>query len=187
MKLIKWLNAKAAGYAERYRGLDRIGRTRFLVLLISLMLIADYLMFCFHTDKNIFNIFPALPRLDFQSDIVIHVPDLDAKTILREGRRVLVPEKKENYAALIYKMVVKGSKFENTAHIVPVITYVRNIWVSGDNCVIDVDYEAGKERIEAVQGSDDAFSLSLEKSIMDNIPGIKKVHLLLNGFPRKLW
>jgi len=187
MKILEWINTKAAGYAERYRGLGRIERNRFLVLLISLMLIADYLMFCYHTDKNIFNVFPALPEIDFRSDIVIHVPDLDAQTILKEGRRVLVPERKENYAALLYKMVAKGSKFENTAGIVPVITFVRNIWVSGNDCVIDVDYEAVKERIETVPGSDEAFRKALEKTITENIPGINKVHLLLNGIPRKLW
>ncbi len=181
------ITERAARFRVWYSGLDRTGRTRFLVLFISLVLIGDYLMFCYHTDKNIFNIFPPIPRLDTRSDISIYVPDKDAKELMKESRTIQVPDRKDVYAGMLYKMVARGSMFDNTSHIVPVKTFVRHVWVGETDCAIDIDFHAAKDRIESVPGSDIAFQKALEKTIAENIPGISTVRVLLNGVPRKLW
>lgn len=186
-KLRDRILGKVEYYRGWYSGLGAIERTRFLVLFVSLLLLLDYFMFSYHTNKNIFNIFPAIPRLDFRSDINIYVPDKDAKNILKESRTVLVPGEKEVYAGMLYRMVVKGSRFDNTANIVPVKTFVRNVWMSENGCVIDIDFHTAKDRVEVVPGSDAAFQKALEMTIAENIPGIKNVQVLLNGVPRKLW
>lgn len=187
MKIPDQINERIAFYREKYNGLNKIERTRFLVLLISLLLILDYVMFSYHTDKNIFNIFPSMPSIDFRSDINIYVPDKDAKNILKESRSILVPAEKEIYAGMLYRMIAKGSRFDNTSNIVPVKTFVRNVWIGENRCVIDVDFEPAKERIEAVENSETAFKKALEMTIAENMPGITQVHVLLNGVSRKLW
>jgi len=179
--------SRVARFRGWYSGLDRVGRTRFLVLFISLVLIGDYLMFCYHTDKNIFNIFPPIPRLDTRSDISIYVPDKDARELMKESRKIQVPDGKDVYAGMLYRMVARGSIFDNTSHIVPVKTFVRHVWIGETECVIDIDFHAAKDRIESVPGSDLAFQKALEKTITENIPGISTVRVLLNGVPRKLW
>ena len=188
MLIISKIKETAERHFQRYRGLRGTEKTRFLVLVISLLLIMDYLMFCYHTDKNIFNIFPAIPKIDRRVEISIHVPDKDAKNIIREKRRVLIPEDRESYAFLLYRFVVRGSMFDNTSNIVPVKTHVRKIWVSGNNCLIDIDFETVKQTPVIVEGSDTAFRKALEMTIAENIPGVNKVQVLLNGIPSgKLW
>ena len=107
-----------------------------------------------------------------------------AMRLAKDGAHVILAARSKPELERVKDAITRAS---GTASIVPVITFVRNIWVSGNDCVIDVDYEAVKERIETVPGSDEAFRKALEKTITDNIPGINKVHLLLNGIPRKLW
>ncbi len=181
------ITGRAARFRSWYSGLDRVGRTRFLVLFISLVLIGDYLMFCYHTDKNIFNIFPPIPRLDTRSDISIYVPDKDAKELMKESRKIQIPERKDVYAGMLYRMVARGSMFDNTSHIVPVKTFVRHVWIGETDCVIDIDFHAAKDGFDSVPGSDIAFQKALEKTIAENMPGISTVRVLLNGVPRKLW
>jgi hypothetical protein len=187
MKILDQINERITRYRDKYNGLSRVERNRFLVLFISLLLILDYFMFSYHINKNIFSIFPALPRIDFRSEINIYVPDKDAKNILKETRSVLVPREKEIYAGMLYRMIAKGSRFDNTSSIVPVKTYVRNVWIGEKRCVIDIDFESAKERIEPVENSETAFKKAVEMTIAENITGITQVHVLLNGVPRKLW
>lgn len=174
-------------WKSKYRMMTPRERSRFLVLSISLVLLADYLMFCYLADKNIFNIFPALPRLDFRTPVHVYVPDRDAKSILKETRRIRIPEDKEVFAAMLYRAVSMGSMFDNTAAIVPVKTYVRYAWVRGDNCVIDIDFDTAKGKITPIPGSYEAFVNALEKTMKDNIPGVKNVYLVVNGVKRSAW
>lgn len=191
MKVIKEISDKIKGLFEssksKYLAMKPRERSRFLVLCISLILLADYLMFCYLSDKNIFNIFPTLPRLDFRSPVHVYVPDREAKTIMKETRRVRIPDDREVFAAMLYSAVASGSMFDNTATIVPVKTYVRRAWVSGDSCVIDIDFESAKGKIVSIPGSYDAFARALEKTVQENIPGVKNVHLVVNGIKRSAW
>lgn len=174
-------------YISKYRMMTSRERSRFLVLCISLILLADYLMFSYLADKNIFDIFPALPRLDFRTPVFVYVPDREAKTILKETRRIRIPEDREVFAAMLYRAVAMGSMFDNTAAIVPVKTYVRRAWVTGGNCVIDIDFETAKGKISPIPGSYEAFVKSLEKTVTENIPDVRNVYLVVNGVKRSAW
>jgi len=65
--------------------------------------------------------------------------------------------------------------------------------VDGENkdgriCVIDLSPVILEKEINVVKGSEQMFRESLEKTITENIPGIKKVILLEKGVPfKKLW
>jgi SHS2 domain-containing protein len=85
-------------------------------------------------EKNIFDIFPSLPKLDLRERREIYIPANDGKSLLKESRKMEVPEEKERFVALIFRMVSKGSIYENTSGAVPVDTQVRTIWLKGDTC-----------------------------------------------------
>ncbi|MCX7678765.1 MAG: hypothetical protein N2316_06055 [Spirochaetes bacterium] len=174
-------------FLTKYRSMDSRARSRFLVLFISLILLIDYGMFCYLTDKNVFNIFPTIPCLDSRRDIYIYLPDREAKSILKEKRKVLISQEKEVLATMLYHEVVRGSIFDNTAAVVPIKTFVRRAWVYGDTCVIDIDFEIAKTNISPLEGSFEAFSVALEKTLRENIPGVQKAYLLINGIKRFNW
>lgn len=191
MKVVKQMydniNGAIEAWKSKYRMMTPREKSRFLVLSISLVLLADYLMFCYLADKNVFNLFPALPRLDFRTPVYVYIPDREAKNILKETRRILIPKDKEVYAAMLYRAVALGSMFDNTAAVVPMKTYVRRAWVSGENCVIDIDFDTAKGVITPIPGSYEAFANALEKTMKENIPGVQKVYLVVNGVKRNAW
>ena len=58
----------------------------------------------------------------------------------------------------------------------------------GKVCVIDLSPATLEKDMNVVKGSEQMFKESLEKTITENVPGIKKVILLEKGVPfRKLW
>ncbi|HSV96839.1 MAG TPA: hypothetical protein VLM75_07885 [Spirochaetota bacterium] len=167
---------------------DPLRKNRFLVLSISLLLIFDYMMFCYHADKNVFDIFPALPKLDLRERRSIYIPANDGKSLLKETRRIESPEEKDRFAELLFRMVAKGSIYENTSGAVPVDTFVRTVWVRGDTCYIDAGLAVLRDNAHVISGSEDNFRTALEKSIVENIPSIKRVVLLEKGVPlKRLW
>ncbi len=171
-----------------YGSASKRDRNRFLILLISLLFIMDYLMFCYHADKNVFNIFPSIPLLDTKSTIKVYLPDVDGKSILREIRKVDVQDEKEEHIKSLFNMVVQGFYFDNTSHLVPVNTFVRKVWVYGDQCVIDVDLSEIKDDVKVVPGSEETFKKALDQIIRENVPSVKSVQILVNGLPgRVLW
>ena len=171
-----------------YGSASKRDRNRFLILLISLLFIMDYLMFCYHADKNVFNIFPSIPLLDTKSTIKVYLPDVDGKSILREIRKVDVQDEKEEHIKSLFNMVVQGFYFDNTTHLVPVNTFVRKVWVYGDQCVIDVDLSEIKDDVKVVPGSEETFKKALDQTIRENVPSVKSVQILVNGLPgRVLW
>lgn len=181
------LYTKALAYKKVLDG-DRLRKNRFLVLVVSLLLIFDYLVFCYHTEKNVFDIFPALPRLDLRERRNIYIPANDGKSLIKEKRKMEVPEEKERFAALIFGMVSKGSIYENTSGAVPVDTQIRTIWLKGDTCYIDAGLAVLRGDTPIIPGSEDNFRAALEKSITENIPSIKRVVVLEKGVPlKRLW
>ncbi len=181
------LYARALAYKKVLDG-DRVRKNRFLVLVVSLLLIFDYMVFCYHAEKNIFDIFPSLPKLDLRERREIYIPANDGKSLLKESRKMEVPEEKERFVALIFRMVSKGSIYENTSGAVPVDTQVRTIWLKGDTCYIDAGLAVLRDDTPVIPGSEDNFRAALEKSITENIPSIKRVVVLEKGVPlKRLW
>jgi hypothetical protein len=164
---------------------DNIERNRFLVLFISFLFVFDYLVFCYNTEQNPFDIFPSMPVLDDKKLINVYLPDLDGKSILKESRRVSIIDNGEGFIRLLFKMVVKGSYFENTSAVVPVDIAIRRIWFYEGTCIIDLTLATLEDNIDIIPGSEKAFREALEKTIVENIPSVKRVIILERGIPGK--
>jgi len=169
-------------------------KNRIILLALSSLFILDYIMFSYHIDKNIFNIFPSIPVLESKKTVNIYIPSEGCKTIIAEKRKIYSGLESENLVRRLFDLVADGSYFENTAENVPVKFLIKNIWLvdneSGEGrvCVIDLSPAILEKDTIGVKGSEDMFKESLEKTITENVPGIKKVILLEKGVPfRKLW
>jgi hypothetical protein len=167
---------------------DNIERNRFLVLFITLLFLFDYLVFCYHTEKNPFNIFPSIPILEDKKLINVYLPYLDGQSILKESRRVSVIDNDQGFVRLLFKIVVKGSYYENTAAVVPVDIGIRGIWIYEGSCIIDLALAAVVDNVAVIPGSENTFRRALEKTITENIPSIERVIILERGIPGKnIW
>lgn len=182
--IIKNIRERILGY-RRIVSSDSIERNRFLILFISFLFVFDYLVFCYHTEKNPFDIFPSMPVLDDKKLINVYLPDLDGKSILKESRRVSIVDNGEGFIRLLFKMVVKGSYFENTSAVVPVDIAIRRIWIYNGTCIIDLMLATLDDNVDSIPGSEKTFREALEKTIVENIPSVKRVVILERGIPGK--
>ncbi|HQO02217.1 MAG TPA: GerMN domain-containing protein [Spirochaetota bacterium] len=188
MKIVQNIQETVTRLKERYDAMGRTERTRTLVLGISLMLILNYLLFCYHTDKNIFDIFPSIPVLDSRQEIQVYLPDDTAQKIISEKRRILINDDQIDYVRTLFNIVVKGSQFENTSNVVPIAIHIRKVWIWESNCYIDISHARLKENAKSIEGSEAAFKKALEKTITANIPSIKHVTMLVSGIPdMRMW
>lgn len=169
-------------------------RNRILILSLSAIFLLDYIMFSYHIDKNIFNIFPSIPVLENKKKVNIYVPSEGCKEILAEKREIYSSLEDESLVMRLFNLVADGSYYENTSENVPARFLIKKIWfVNNENgdgrvCVIDLSPVMLDKEITVVKGSEQMFRQSLEKTVIENVPGIKKVILLEKGVPfRKLW
>lgn len=169
-------------------------KNRIILLALSFLFVFDYLMVSYHIDKNIFNIFPSIPALEDKRTVNIYIPSEGCKEIISEKREVYSRLEGENLVQRLFDLVADGSYFENTSENVPAHFLIKKIWlVDGENgegkiCVIDLSPATLDKDMIVVKGSEQMFRESLEKTITENVTGIKKVILLEKGVPfRKLW
>jgi hypothetical protein len=169
-------------------------RNRVIILALSALFILDYIMLSYHTGKNIFDIFPSIPVLEDKKTVNIYIPSEGCTEILTEKREIYSGLEDESLVKRLFELVADGSYYENTSENVPVSFLIKKIWLvndeSGDGrvCVIDLSPATLEKDMYVVKGSEQMFKESLEKTISENIPGIKKVILLEKGVPfRKLW
>ncbi|PKL16387.1 MAG: hypothetical protein CVV49_16505 [Spirochaetae bacterium HGW-Spirochaetae-5] len=169
-------------------------RNRVIILSLSLLFILDYIMLSYHTGKNIFDIFPSIPVLEDKKTVNIYIPSEGCTEILSEKREIYSNLEDESLVKRLFELVADGSYYENTSENVPVSFLIKKIWLvneeSGDGkvCVIDLSPATLEKDMYVVKGSEQMFKDSLEKTLVENIPGIKKVILLEKGVPfRKLW
>jgi hypothetical protein len=169
-------------------------RNRIVLLAISSLFILDYIMFSYHVNKNIFDIFPSIPVLEQKKKVNIYIPSEGCKEIISEKRQVYSNLENENLIRRLFDLVARGSYYENTSENVPVNFLIKMIWLvndetgSGKICIIDLSPVILDKDITVVKGSEQMFRESLEKTIVENIPGIKKVMILEKGIPyKKLW
>jgi hypothetical protein len=181
------LKSRAMEYKSRLDA-DRIEKNRFMVLFISSLLIMDYVLFCFHADKNLFDIFPSFPALDCREERTVYLPDTDGKTLLKEKRLIAVSEDNDEFIRSLFRIILRGSIYENTSISVPVDTFIRKVWLTGDTCVIDLALSTLLEDARIIEGSEANFRLAVEKTVLSNIPSIKNVVILEKGIPGKpIW
>ncbi|HPP50021.1 MAG TPA: hypothetical protein PLO73_08620 [Spirochaetota bacterium] len=167
---------------------DTKKRYRMVLLAVSILCIIDYAAISVLTDKNIFDIYPSLPALDTRETIDIFVADLDAKSILKETRQVLLPQNNESKVRRLVKLVAEGSEFENTRAIAPIDIVVRHVWFYDTTCIIDCELGTIEGQVPYIPDSFKAFNKALEQTISRNIPGITRVVLLEHGiYGKNLW
>jgi hypothetical protein len=163
-----------------------------------MLFLFNYLLFCVHTGKNIFDIFPSIPELDQKYEVTVYLPALDGKSILTEKRSIPQLKNEERLAGYLFNVVLKGSRFENTAVAIPVDLFVKKIWITKDaapaesgvekTCIFDVEPALIRESAVIIPGSEELFRDALQKTITGNINSIKHVKVIENGIPeRKLW
>jgi hypothetical protein len=172
-------------------------RNRILIIALSLLFLLDYLMFCFHIEKNIFDLFPSIPLLTERDYITLYLPSLDGKSLLPERREIPEYDSEEQSVRFLFSAVSRGSIYENTSFAVPVNLRVRKVWLFGDtkdaesgpyHCVIDVDADMIQDKTFVIRGSEEQFRKALEKTIIANVPTIKDVTVIEKGIPEKaLW
>jgi hypothetical protein len=169
-------------------------RTRRLIILFASLFILDYLMYCLHTDKNVADIFPDIPSLDRVKQVSIYIPGLDGATITREHRSIPVYDNDERTAQILFEMVARGSRYDNTALAVPVDLFVRKVWIYGKSggknrvCVLDCEPAELRPDVIPIKNSERLFKNAVEKTIKENIPSIKSVMVLEKGVPgAPLW
>ena len=167
---------------------DLNARKRYVFLTVSFLLFVNYLMICFHIDKNVFDFFPTIPIQESYHKINIFIPDLDG-TILEEARNVVEYSSNERLALFIFNEVMKGSHFENTSIMVPTKLIVRTIWIEDSKkiCIFDLEPVILSDDVNVIQGSEKLFLDALTRSIKANIPGITDVKLLERGIPSRIW
>jgi len=195
-----WLKAVYSSYrlkASRIIELmkkDPGEKTRITILLVSAVFIIDYIMFSYHVDKNIFDIFPSIPALESKDEINIYIPSEGCKEIISEKRKIDTDIENEILVKKLVSLVAEGSYFENTSSNVPVKLLIKNVWITPDEngggnvCLIDISPVILEREIAIIAGSEQMFRDSLEKTVKENIPGITRVMLLEKGVPfRKLW
>lgn len=154
---------------------------RFYLLIVSLVLIIDYLLFCFHVEKNPFAVIPPMPVLDSRQDVEIYLPDTNENIILKEERKLIINDDSTLFVKTLVHEITAGSKFENTRFAVPRSCEVRKVWIHDNVCVIDIRIDYLKSDITIIPGSEKNFREAVTKTVQANIPGIEKVYLVENG------
>lgn len=166
---------------------DSRERNRLFLLIVSLMLILNYLLYCFHVEKNIFDIYPSFPVMDNREEITIFLPGVKGE-ILKETRLVELENSKEKIIEFIVAEIVRGSKYENTRMVVPIEFNIRKVWIHNSECYIDIRLEALNPETPVLPESESNFKKAVQKSITENFNDITTVNILENGISnRSLW
>ena len=163
-------------------------RKRYAFLSLSFLFFVDYIMICYHMDKNVLDFFPVIPIQESYQKINIFIPTQDG-TILEESRDAAQYSSKERLALFIFNEIVKGSHFENTSAMVPAKLTVRKVWIDDSNniCAFDIDTVVLSDDVNVISGSEKIFLDALTRSIKANISEIKDVKLLERGVQSRIW
>lgn len=168
-------------------------RNRRLIVFFAALCVFDYMAYSYHTDKNLFDIFPPIPSLGSQMRAPVFFPSLDGSTIVQEMRMIPRFEEEENTARCLFETVVEGRRFANTAAAVPVEMILRNVWIrrgpkgAPSVCVFDIEPVMVAPGAEVIKNSEALFRQALEKTVRRNIPGVERVLVLEKGVESRLW
>jgi len=169
-------------------------RNRRIILLLASLFVLDYLMYCFHTDKNIVDIFPEIVPLEQMKTVSVYLPDTDGETMIAERRSIPRYDSDDKTARALFEVVVKGSIFDNTSMAVPAGLFLRKVWLLGNpegknrTCIFDLEPVEVGTRMSVVKNSEALFRRALEKTVIENIPSVGTVMLLEKGVPgTPLW
>ncbi len=181
------VNLKISLYRTRFEALSEVKKNRTVVLILALVLVADYLMICFHTGRNPVDIFPSIPVLDMRDEITVYVPSPEGK-LLKENRLIDISDDNELFAKRLVRFVTSGSAYENTRIMTPIQGNVRKVWISDGTCVVDFWLETIDADAPVNAGAEKLYHEAIIKTISENIKDVKKVIICENGIPGKsLW
>ena len=163
-------------------------RKRYVFLSVAFLVFVNYLMICYHMNKNVFSFFPTIPIQESYHKIDIFVSDING-AIMKESRDVVEYSSNERLALFIFNEIVKGSHFENTSIVVPTKLIVRKVWIdnASNTCIFDIEPIILNDDVSVIPGSEKMFLDALTSSIKANIQGITKVKLLERGIPSGIW
>ena len=193
-RCFKWFIEKCSAFKSWIKNIfesskkDIKARKRYVLLSVTFLMFLNYLMICFHMDRNVFDFFPAFPVFESYHEINIFIPTEDG-TILEEYRNVVKYSSDERLALFIFNEVAGGSHFENTAAMVPVELIVRKVWIenSSNTCTFDIEPIILSDDVNVIPGSEKMFLEALTRSIQAHISGITNVKLLERGIPSRIW
>jgi hypothetical protein len=149
-------------------------------------------MFCLHTGKNVFDIFPNIPLLERKSGVFLYIIDPQKKIIQPEERMIPIFESEESLAVYLVGEAVKGSKRNNTSGAVPCEVLVRKVWFNeikgGRECIVDIEPVIINDKAGFFSGSEQLFKASVEKTIMKSLDNVSRVVFLEKGIAvDRLW
>ncbi len=162
-------------------------RNRRLIIFFAALFIIDYLAYSYHTDKNIFDIFPSIPSLDSHVSVSVYLPSLDGESIVDEKRMIPRYNSDEKTAKLLFETVVQGRLRANTTAAVPAELFVRKVWIRREGkgtqglCVFDIEPVRLAPGATVIKNSEALFMRALEKTITENIPTVGGVMILEKG------
>jgi len=154
---------------------------RLFIVFLSCLFVLNYFMFCYLTDKNVFNIFPSFPIVEEKKEIKVFLPAIDGVTIIQENRKIAKFNNDQSYIQYLFYTVVKGSMFNNTSMTVPVELIIKKIWVHENHCLINLEADMLKKQLKNSNKYEENFKKALTKTIISNISNIKSVSLSKNG------
>ncbi|HOO70382.1 MAG TPA: hypothetical protein PK926_01385 [Spirochaetota bacterium] len=200
MRLLDQLKNITWKIIQVYKNGTQAEKKRILIIGLSLFFFMDYIMFCYLTEKNIFDIFPSIPSLTKSHEVTLFLPTFNDMSLEKETRNIPLFVDKEREVMHLFYEVIRGSKFENTSLFVPLDIFIRKIWFvenektvpqTGErkvDCIIDVEPGLIDEKITVIPGSEDLFVKALEKTIKENYPSVTSVSILDRGIPgRRMW
>jgi hypothetical protein len=168
-------------------------RNRRLIIIFAALCIFDYIAYSYHTDKNLFDIFPSIPSLGGQVKASVFFPSLDGAAIVEEKRMIPRFDNEEKTARCLFETVVEGRSYANTAAAVPVEMILRKVWIrrgakgAASVCVFDIEPVMVAPGARVIRNSETLFREALEKTVKRNIPGVGTVLLLEKGAASRLW
>ena len=115
-------------YVRHIKREDRKQMNRRLLFAASLIVMLDYLLVCYHVDRNPLDIFPGIPKLEGRSEVTVYVTDIEGKNLLKEKRLLETDDTRENVARELVNFVLAGGNSENTKISVPITGNIRKIW-----------------------------------------------------------
>ncbi len=170
------------------------GKSRVIIISISAVFVLDYFMISYHVGSSIFNVFPKIPVIESKKIINIYIPSVNSEKIISEKREIKTDVDPLNMVSKLFRLVAKGSFYENTAVNVPANLVIKKVWIvksesgAGNDCYIDILPVILEKDVPVVKGSEKMLRIAVEKTIKENIPGINKVMILEKGIPFKpLW
>ncbi len=166
-------------------------KNRKFILVTGILLLVNYLLFRALTLSNPLDIFPSFPVIDKREMITVHMPRLHGKEITPEKVSSALFDTNERKARFLAEKVLAGSRYENTAILIPVNLLIKKVWITpegGGTCVVDFHVSSRTGETHLIEGSEKRIKEALTRTLVSNIDGVNHVVFCRQGIPSvPLW